>query len=429
LDFQFCNVLVNYDLPWNPMQIEQRIGRLDRIGQESEKIFIFNLTIPGTIETDIIGRLYTRIDLFQQAIGDLEPIMRQTMQEIERRVLDPSLSSEQREREIERQAQVIERNRADIKHLEENSGLLTSVGAVEIDGLTKDGPASGRYVGASEVRVLTEFIVPKHGGRVSRERKGIVEITGTPELAVVLSRAVGNATGGSALGPDLFRRLRDGDPIRASYRPIDLPDVDLISARHPLVRLAVQELADDPLARPQYGRISMGEGNSPFLAIATLVEGTGLTATREMWVTALDLATGERDESVEERILVGLAEGTLTEPLATQPSPLLRGHLTQLYRVEDARLAGMRHLRTSDNEALVDARINSQEHTLQIKIRNEVRILGELKATKGDDRIIRLHEGRLRGLQAELDRVKVDLEAKRQLVISSTRVAVLEVIA
>ena len=58
LDFEFCNVLVNYDLPWNPMQVEQRIGRLDRFGQTSEKIFIFNMHVPGTIESDIFERLY-----------------------------------------------------------------------------------------------------------------------------------------------------------------------------------------------------------------------------------------------------------------------------------------------------------------------------------------------------------------------------------
>ncbi|WP_457102107.1 helicase-related protein [Microbacterium sp. P5_E9] len=429
LDFQFCNILVNYDLPWNPMQIEQRIGRLDRIGQESEKIFIFNMSIPGTVETDIIGRLYTRINAFEQSIGDLEPIMRQTMQEIERRVLDPSLTSEQRDREIERQSHVIERNRSDVKKLEESSGLLTSIGSVEIDGLTENGPASGRYIGASEVRVLTEFVVAKYGGRVTREKEGMVEITGTAGLAVAMNRIVGNATAGSALGADLFRRLRDAEPIRASYRPVDALDVDLISARHPLIRLAVSEMAGDPLSRPQYGRIAIGAGIKQCLAVVTLIEGTGLTQSRELWVTALDLATGERDESVEELVLVGLAEGTLADPSGIDPSPRLRAHMTELSRIEDARVARLRMLRSSDNEALVDARISSQEHTLRIKIRNEERILLELNQRGSDYRIIRLHDGRLSGLQAELARVRLDLEPKRQLVLSSSRVAVLDVLA
>lgn len=429
LDFQFCNVLVNYDLPWNPMQVEQRIGRLDRILQQSPKIFIFNMSIPGTIETDIIGRLYSRIDLFTESIGDLEPIMRQTMQEIERNVLDVTLSPEQRERELERQAQAVARNRADVKKLEENSGLLASMGAVEIDGLTDSGPTSGRYIGASEVRSLLEFIVSKHGGRISRESEGIVTITGTPELTVALRRAVSNATAGSSLGADLFWRLRDGDPVRASYRPVELPDVDLISARHPLIRLAVADLANEPLSRPQFGRVALSGGRRAFLALVTLVEGTGLSNTRELWVTAVNLESRERDEAVEEGVLRALAEGELADPSAEDRPQRLRAHLGVLSRIEGERISAARTVRAADNEAMVDARIRSQEHTLKIKIDNEKRILQEMAAKRSDHRIIRLHEGRLRGLQAELDAVRQELEPKRNLVLSHSQVAVLEVFA
>ncbi|MBD3212940.1 MAG: hypothetical protein GF311_10060 [Candidatus Lokiarchaeota archaeon] len=74
-NFQFCRTLINYDLPWNPMKLEQRIGRLDRIGQKSEKIFIYNFFLEGTIETDIIYALNKRINLFKESIGKLEPII------------------------------------------------------------------------------------------------------------------------------------------------------------------------------------------------------------------------------------------------------------------------------------------------------------------------------------------------------------------
>ncbi|MBY9006088.1 MAG: DEAD/DEAH box helicase family protein [Candidatus Lokiarchaeota archaeon] len=74
-NFQFCRVLINYDLPWNPMKLEQRIGRLDRIGQESRKIFIYNLFMEGTIENDILFALNKRINIFEESIGYLEPII------------------------------------------------------------------------------------------------------------------------------------------------------------------------------------------------------------------------------------------------------------------------------------------------------------------------------------------------------------------
>ncbi|MGQ4873960.1 MAG: SNF2-related protein, partial [Promethearchaeia archaeon] len=74
-NFQFCRILINYDLPWNPMKLEQRIGRLDRIGQESKEIYIYNFFIENTIETDIIFALNKRINLFEESLGVLEPII------------------------------------------------------------------------------------------------------------------------------------------------------------------------------------------------------------------------------------------------------------------------------------------------------------------------------------------------------------------
>ncbi|MFX1344068.1 MAG: SNF2-related protein [Promethearchaeota archaeon] len=74
-NFQFCRTLINYDLPWNPMKLEQRIGRVDRIGQESREIYIYNFYMEGTVETDIVYALIKRINLFEESIGILEPII------------------------------------------------------------------------------------------------------------------------------------------------------------------------------------------------------------------------------------------------------------------------------------------------------------------------------------------------------------------
>ena len=75
LDMQFCNVVINYDLPWNPMRVEQRIGRIDRIGQKFDKLHIFNLCIVGSIEDRIYNRLYSKLGIFENSIGELEPIL------------------------------------------------------------------------------------------------------------------------------------------------------------------------------------------------------------------------------------------------------------------------------------------------------------------------------------------------------------------
>ena len=75
LDQQHCHRLVNYDLPWNPMRLEQRIGRIDRFGQQAEWISVVNLCVQGTIDAAILGRLLRRIRIFEESLGMIDPIL------------------------------------------------------------------------------------------------------------------------------------------------------------------------------------------------------------------------------------------------------------------------------------------------------------------------------------------------------------------
>jgi SNF2 family DNA or RNA helicase len=74
INLQFCNHIINYDLPWNPMRVEQRIGRVHRLGQKRD-VHIHNLTTKGTIEEYILYLLYEKINLFEMVIGELDQIL------------------------------------------------------------------------------------------------------------------------------------------------------------------------------------------------------------------------------------------------------------------------------------------------------------------------------------------------------------------
>lgn len=73
-NLQFCHVMVNVDLPWNPMQIEQRLGRLHRIGQQHD-VLVSNLVSHGTIEEHILRVLESKINLFELVVGELDLIL------------------------------------------------------------------------------------------------------------------------------------------------------------------------------------------------------------------------------------------------------------------------------------------------------------------------------------------------------------------
>ncbi len=74
INLQFCHHIINYDLPWNPMRVEQRIGRVHRLGQEKD-VTIYNFATQDTIEEHILWLLHEKIDMFRSVIGDIETIL------------------------------------------------------------------------------------------------------------------------------------------------------------------------------------------------------------------------------------------------------------------------------------------------------------------------------------------------------------------
>ena len=133
LDMQFCNTIVNYDLPWNPMVVEQRIGRIDRFGQESPKVNINNIIVKESILEDIYMRLLRRIGLFRESIGDLEAILdsemiqedgskitiQDALKNMERDFYTDKLSKDEVERKRDEIERAIENEKINLKKIEE----------------------------------------------------------------------------------------------------------------------------------------------------------------------------------------------------------------------------------------------------------------------------------------------------------------------
>jgi len=173
-NLQFCNVLVNYDLPWNPMVVEQRIGRLHRIGQTRE-VHIVNLAAAGTIEAYILQLLDRKIKLFELVVGELDLILGEFggAHTFEGRLADEWLASESEEdfaRRVEAIGADIEKSSAVGKEQEQlNSLIAPDDNAVRLERRFQELSAAGRL----RLGYGTSHLVRAAGWDAKRQRLGV----------------------------------------------------------------------------------------------------------------------------------------------------------------------------------------------------------------------------------------------------------------
>jgi len=136
LDLQFASVLINYDLPWNPMVVEQRIGRIHRIGQKAKRIAVMNLICEGTVDERIYDRLYNRLDLFRKTLGDLEAVIGPLINDLTKELLSLRLSPQNQAERIEQTALAIESNIQYEHQLEQQASVLAAYGDYIINQIT-----------------------------------------------------------------------------------------------------------------------------------------------------------------------------------------------------------------------------------------------------------------------------------------------------
>ena len=145
VDLQFSSLLVNYDLPWNPAKIEQRIGRIDRIGQEADKILIWNLVYQDTLDDRVYRRLLERLNVFRSTLGAMEETLGAEVRELTRDLLTHRLTPEEEEKRIEESALAVEKIRLDQEELDARSMELLGHGDF-IQNKAKAAHELGRYI-------------------------------------------------------------------------------------------------------------------------------------------------------------------------------------------------------------------------------------------------------------------------------------------
>lgn len=431
LDFEFCSAVVNYDLPWNPMEVEQRIGRIDRIGQVEKKIGILNFHTPGTIESDIIERVMDRIQVFEHSIGELEPILESEWKNVEKLLFDFSLTLDQRRLRAEQMIQAIEMQAKDREFVESAAPMLISSDGAEIDGLERDLLASGRYVGQAELGLLVQDWAETFGGSVGRD-KNVLRVRGNEELADHVQTLVRTGERSAVEVQEVASQLRDGQDLIVSLdqEQSRISDIELLTATHPLTRAAVGTPGH------RHGRFTLlrmsptiaGVPAGIYLSLLAVVHWNGVRPIHEVWSSSIDLKKlSDVGASLGSAIMKELATASYQAgPLRDHPNLVEAVDLATMNL--EARVATRRAELAQENNAFIETRRASFKdvHERRLKIIDKrLQTLLERNRTK----MIPLAEGKRRKEVARFEGQLAALEgaAAPSLTTDDLAVCVVEV--
>lgn len=282
LDYQFCDCMVNYDLPWNPQAIEQRIGRIDRNGQKSESVFIVNIITEDTIDCDIYDRCLSRIGVFNASIGDSEQILGDITKEIyniaEQYILDPEERREKLQQLQDNQIRLIQEQQKmeDEKHTFFGLDLSENVMRKELQD------ATNIHLSAEAIERLVETYLEKRLGDSN------AYILGDGKAKTLRL----NADNRRLLFEDYCKLLKQANPVYKQwdqYLNNSVPfekitfdgeyasensDVVFIMPTHPLVKQALKCFEDEPiLCSLKVKTDSLPAGEYPFIIYEWLYKG------------------------------------------------------------------------------------------------------------------------------------------------------------
>lgn len=250
LDYQFCDCMINYDLPWNPMRVEQRIGRIDRNGQTSESVAIYNMITPGTVDADIYERCLMRIGVFHSSVGDCERILGDITNEVYKLVNNFSLSDEDRREKLQQMTDNQIRSIKEQEELEEKQRDLFGIHVPESSFDTELKNATNYWLSAGMIQNL---ILCYLNSRLGAEKEYLL---GTKEM----KRLRLSQEGRMMLLEDFKQKKYPRNETNKAWRKwlesgeqlLDVtfeskcwrenPDVTFLTITHPLVQMAAEYL-------------------------------------------------------------------------------------------------------------------------------------------------------------------------------------------
>lgn len=433
LDFEFCSAVINYDLPWNPMEIEQRIGRIDRIGQREQKLAIWNFNTPGTIEEIIRERVHERIGVFERTIGELEPILDSRWRQIEKLIFDFNLSESERAQRVREAVLAVEEQAKSLQDVESAAPNLISSDGADIDGLEDELVNHGRYIGQPELSHLLADWAETFGGQ-ARSTDSVLTLRGNAEMADHLQTLVRT---GERIGSEVAEyaaMMRNEQPITVSLdqEASRTGPLDLLTATHVLTRAATQTPG---YRQGRFARLSMrgadtGLPHGSYLTLLSVVKWTGLRPFNEVWTSSVHLdSLNDAGDAVGAAVMKSLAEGNL-EPGPTSANAELDQAVEEAILNLQVRLQTRQAALAAENDAFLQARRTSYQEVHDRRVAHLRQTLST-NLERGNLRVIRANEGKIRKAEERLNAQLAELDRRRDASLEpeDLAVCVLEVLS
>lgn len=426
LDFEFCSAVINYDLPWNPMEIEQRIGRIDRIGQESSKILIRNFYNNEAIDSRILFKVLNRIEIFENSIGELEPIIGAHMNELHT-AIDYSLTPAQQEAKAQQFLTAVEEQREGLRDIAESAASLVIADDVQVAGLESELESTGRYLGPIELaNLIDDWAVLEGASRLVRSVDGrSAEIRGNTAMGARLNQLSQAGGRSRAETSRLASDLRDGLPftIALDQELSRVTGMDLLNATHPLVVAAV-DIPGHRSARFATVRIDATGDLQHGRYIVVLAHA--INATRggdEIWGAAAQADGTHSGSEPADALLAALARGHWREgsPPDSEALPRL---VRQAKRQLERRHRETQQRRDLEDEALRESRRRILEEQHERRVAGIERRIETLRDRNVGVNVMRMARGQLQRQQDRYERMRAEILSKSPEAVSLEYLAV-----
>ncbi len=411
IDLQFCHTIINYDLPWNPMKLEQRIGRIDRIGQESAKIYIYNITCLDTIEDQVLLRLYDRIQIFKESIGDLEDILGDNLERLALDLIDPNLTDQERKKLFEQNSLAIIQKRKLRNELEDKAIDFFGFSDYIIRSIS-DAKKLDRYIGPTDTLGLVEdFIEARYPDtKISffKDMNARV-IRLSPQAKVDFAMYIDRVK--PPVSTQLHRSNSDTlclfDP-KLKVEKTNLP-VERIDAIHPIIRWIVEEnekrLEDrHPCSAITLSKSVEGVPNDNYLYYIQLWSAVGWKSKKELRFFAASITGQLLDTNDAEKLVVaafrkGKAWRYWDESISFNA---ISSALEKLNQFGFSQYAQFEQAFLSENAQICAKQEEYATRTADRK-KEELNERIDRLTSEGRTRTIKMEQGRLAKVQAQLD--------------------------